>query len=435
MKTPLFSEHERLGARIVDFHGWDMPVWYSGIRQEHLAVRRRAGVFDVSHMGEIIVQGKNAPSFLNRMTTRNVAAMGVGTVLYTFLLNEGGGIVDDLMVSRLAGEHRYLLCVNAANREKDYAWLAANNRENATIEDASDSYAMLALQGPQACGIAEACLGFDANGLKPFHVSAWETGDFGMLLISRTGYTGAGGVEIYADPQAAVGLWRRLLDGGATPCGLGARDTLRLEMGYPLHGSDITEDTTPLEAGLDFAVDLNKGDFMGRSALLEQLRQGIGRKLSGVEITDRGVPRSGCRVFKGGRVVGAVTSGSVSPVTGYGMALAYLEPGLCEGETLEVEVRDKMLASRVKKPPFAPATIEEGEPCSRTAHVERAQPQEDIKREGHRWIRSFPKGCSTRKTTSGPGSRTGRPAWASPTTRSTSSGTSSTWSSSLQAPR
>ena len=357
MRTPIFHEHERLGARIVDFHGWEMPVWYAGIREEHLAVRRHAGVFDVSHMGEILVGGDNAALFLDTLLSRDIPAMEQGRVLYAFLLNEKGGIVDDLMVSRLGGGG-FLLCVNAANKDGDLALIDGREHDRTTVRDASGEYAMIALQGPESDTVFTRCTGKDPGGLRPFHVATFPSDVYGDLLVSRTGYTGAGGVEIYVDPDRAAHLWRGLLDAGAVPCGLGARDTLRIEMGYPLHGSDITEETTPLEAGLDFAVDFNKADFIGMGALLEQRRLGLTRRLTGIELVDRGVPRDQCRVLKDKTQVGVVTSGSVSPVTGRGIALAYMSIDIDEGASVHVDVRGRLLAAAVKRPPFVPGVLD-----------------------------------------------------------------------------
>ena len=357
MRTPLFHEHEKLRARIVDFHGWDMPVWYTGIKEEHLATRSHAGLFDVSHMGEIVVGGPRGAAYLDRALTRNVTAMRGGGVLYTFLLNDRGGIIDDLMVSCLEPGGRYLLCVNSSNRDRDYAWMVSRNSDGALIEDRSDAYAMIALQGPAAAAVLKACLGFELSGLRSFHLTVLKTAHFGELVVSRTGYTGAGGVEIFLDPGAAPALWRAFLDLGAVPCGLGARDTLRLEMGYPLHGNDITDETTPLEAGLSFAVDFDKPDFIGRDALLDQKGRGVTRRLVGIELLERGVPREHCRCVKDGRQVGTVTSGSISPVSGKGIALGYVESRFPEGTELSIEVREKTLRSVIRKPPFVSGTL------------------------------------------------------------------------------
>jgi aminomethyltransferase len=358
MRTPLFHEHEKLGARIVDFHGWDMPVWYSGIKEEHLATRRHAGLFDVSHMGEIVVKGPLSEAYLDRVLTRNIPAMKDGSILYTFLLNERGGIIDDLILYCMVQGERYMLCVNSSNKDKDHAWMVSRNSEGAAIEDKSDSYAMLALQGPFSGAILKTCVGFELSTLRSFHFALHKTIPYGELVVSRSGYTGAGGVEIFLSPETAPALWQSFLDQGAVPCGLGARDTLRLEMGYPLHGNDITESTTPLEAELAFAVDLGKADFIGKDALLDQQRRGIARRLVGIEVLDRGIPREHCRCIKDAREVGMVTSGSLSPVSGKGIALGYVDSLLKEGTELFIEVREKHLRSVIRKPPFVSGTLQ-----------------------------------------------------------------------------
>ncbi len=275
MKTPLHHEHETLHAKMVDFHGWAMPVWYTGIKEEHMATRKHAGLFDVSHMGEIEVKGEKALRYLDHLLTRDIALMNMGQAQYTFLLNEQGGIIDDLFIYCMEPLKRYLLCVNSANKDKDYSWMLKQNTCGAIIEDLSESYAMIALQGPASGHILKTCLAFNLEGL-PFHTFAvHDTKDFGRLIISLTGYTGAGGVEIFLSPEKVTALWQSFLVAGAVPCGLGARDTLRLEMGYPLHGNDITESTTPLEAGLGFAVDLKKPDFIGRAGPCGSAAKGL----------------------------------------------------------------------------------------------------------------------------------------------------------------
>jgi len=343
---------------MVDFHGWDMPVWYTGIKEEHLATRRHAGLFDVSHMGEITVSGEAAAPFLDRVLTRDIASMARGKALYTFLLNDAGGIIDDLIVYCLEPLTGYLLCVNSSNKDRDLAWMTGQNAEHALIRDMSEAYSMLALQGPAASAILRACLGFDDTGMRPFSFVVTDTPAYGELIVSKTGYTGAGGVEIFLDAGTAPALWHAFTRGGATPCGLGARDTLRLEMGYPLHGNDIDDTTTPLEAGLDFAVDLGKKGFIGEPALLAQKDRGITRRLAGLVVLDRGIPREHCRCLKDAREVGTVTSGSISPVSGKGIALAYVDARIKDGDELLVEVRDRTLLSVVTKPPFVPGTLQ-----------------------------------------------------------------------------
>lgn len=357
MRTVLYDEHVRLGAKIVDFHGWDMPVWYSGIKDEHMATRTAAGLFDASHMGELFVSGQDCASFLDRILTRQIAPMKPGKVLYTFFLNDKGGIIDDLTVYCITPGIRYMLCVNASNTENDLAWVRSQNQENSVIEDCSPGTALLALQGPDSARILGDCLKFDLDSLRYFTFAELESSGYGRLLISKTGYTGAGGVEIFLQADHAPRLWRCLIDAGAVPCGLGARDTLRLEMGYPLHGNDIDEGTTPLEAHLDFAVDMDKPHFIGREALAEQLHKGIGRRLSGIELLDKGVPRQGFLCLKDDEQVGVITSGSISPVLGRGIALAYLDSSVQYGEEIAVEVRSKQLRAVVRKPPFVSGTL------------------------------------------------------------------------------
>ncbi|HON37809.1 MAG: glycine cleavage system aminomethyltransferase GcvT [Desulfomonilia bacterium] len=355
MRTPLYHEHEKLGARIVDFHGWEMPVWYTGIKEEHLAVRNSAGLFDASHMGEIWVSGKESAPFLNRVLTRDIPAMPKNRVLYSFFLNEQGGIIDDLTVYCVEPGESYMLCVNASNTENDLRWITGQNREGALIEDRSSQTALIALQGPDADRILKDYLDFDPDILKNYTFTMLATAQYGDIMISKTGYTGAGGVEIFLPSEKAPGLWSSLVERGARPCGLGARDTLRLEMGYPLHGNDIDETTTPIEAGLSFAVDLNKSGFIGQEALKRQSEQGVSRRLRGLVLKERGVPRQGFECMKNGQKVGTVTSGSVSPVLGTGIALAYLDKSVEEKDEVDIIVRDKHLKSTVVRPPFVKA--------------------------------------------------------------------------------
>ncbi len=334
-----------------------MPVWYTGIKEEHMATRRHAGLFDVSHMGEIEVKGDMAVRYLDHLLTRDIASMDQGQALYTFLLNDGGGIVDDLFIYCMEPGKRYLLCVNSANKDKDYGWMLKQNTCGAVIEDLSESYAMIALQGPASGQILKTCLSFNLEGL-PFHTFATlETKAYNTLTISHTGYTGAGGVEIFLSPEKVTDLWHSFIIAGAVPCGLGARDTLRLEMGYPLHGNDLTESTTPLEAGLGFAVDLKKSDFIGRQALVDQQQKGFTRRLTGLIMLDRGIAREGCRCMKDGNEMGIVTSGSISPVSGSGIALGYIDKSVKEGDDVFIEVRGKNLKARVKKPPFVSGVL------------------------------------------------------------------------------
>jgi len=357
MKTPLFSEHNKLGARIVDFHGWEMPIWYSGIKSEHMATRQHCGIFDVSHMGEIYVRGTNSAALLNHVLTINVSPMQRGRVRYTFLLNENGGIIDDLTVYCIKPEEEYLLCVNASNAETDFAWIDSHNQIKADIENASDNVALLALQGPDSARILMQCLDFELDQIKYFNFRLVSSQAFGELLISKTGYTGAGGVEIFLDQRFANLVWQKFIAADATPCGLGARDTLRLEMGYPLHGNDINESTTPLEANLSFAVDLKKEAFIGKKSLEKQRQDGIARQLTGLVLLDKGVPRQGCSCLKNDQDVGYITSGSISPVLGKGIALCYLDRSIAENDKIAIKVRDKHLMAQVTRPPFVKGNV------------------------------------------------------------------------------
>lgn len=357
MKTPLFDQHVKLNARIVDFHGWEMPVWYTGIKDEHMATRSSAGLFDASHMGEIYISGDASAPFLDRILTRDISPMKPGKVLYTFFLNESGGIIDDLTVYCITPGQLYMLCVNASNTPHDLEWIHSQNREGAVIEDRSPGTALLALQGPGSADILRTCLGFELESIRYFTFTGFSTPDLGDFIISKTGYTGAGGVEIFISADKAVLLWNVLVGAGATPCGLGARDTLRLEMGYPLHGNDIDETTTPLEAGLSFAVNMNKADFVGKAALEKQLADGLERRLTGLVLLEKGVPRQGYPCMKGDTQIGVLTSGSISPVLGCGIAMGYLDMAIGEGEEVFVSVRSKNLRARVQKPPFVSGSI------------------------------------------------------------------------------
>jgi len=349
-----------LHARIVDFHGWDLPVWYTGIVEEHMATRQGAGLFDISHMGELFVSGPDSIAFLERVLTITVADLERWQAKYALLLNEHGGIIDDLLIYCIHPGTMYMLCVNASNTEKDYAWLMSQRHGQITIEDRSLQTVMLSLQGPLSEGVIKHVLDLDLQLIRYFHFLEQKTA-FGDLTISRTGYTGSDGVEIFMPPEKAGSLWRAFLDQGATPCGLGARDTLRLEMGYPLHGNDIDETTTPVEAGLGFAVDMHKPFFTGKPRLEDQLRDGITRRLTGLIMIEKGIPREGFICCRGEKTVGRITSGSISPVLHTGIALAYIDSDSKTGDEVEVMIRSKPVKARVAKPPFvAPAVHKPG---------------------------------------------------------------------------
>ena len=361
-RTPLHDRHVALGAKTVPFAGFDMPVQYSGILDEHHAVRSAAGLFDVSHMGEVLVSGPHAFDFVQHLVSNNVAVLANGKAQYTVMCREDGGIVDDLLVYR-RGEQDYLLVINASNIEGDVAWMRANNPMGATIEDISTSTGLLALQGPAAFDILAAATGFDASTLAFYTFAEPEDGTFlGLsdVIVSRTGYTGEPGVEIYTRAADAGRVWDALMEHGAAfglkPAGLGCRDTLRLESGYCLYGNDITTETNPLEAGLGWVTKLDASDFVGSERLREIKASGPARKLVGFVANERGIPRHGYAIQDGeGNVIGEVTSGTQSPILGKGIGLGYVtnDPALTgPGAILHVENRGRTFAVTVAKPPF-----------------------------------------------------------------------------------
>ena len=352
--TPLYEEHVRLDAKLVPFGGFAMPVQYpTGIRAEHQAVRATAGLFDVSHMGEFLVSGPEALSLVTFVTTNDPAQLSVGQAQYSAMCLESGGVVDDLIVYRL-GEQSFRLVVNAANIAKDWDHISEYApRYDTELSDESDRIALIALQGPSAQAVLARLTDTDLDGIRFYWFSEGEVAGVPML-ISRTGYTGEDGFELYMDAADATEVWRALLDdeSGVTPAGLGARDTLRLEVGYALYGSDIDEATTPLEARLGWLVKLDKGDFVGREALQAQKAQGVSRRLSGIRLSERGFPRPGHDVVYEGRAVGPVRSGTVGPSLGYGIATAYLPRSAAAGDPVTVVIRGKEVPGEVAKMPF-----------------------------------------------------------------------------------
>ncbi|MBI2962924.1 MAG: glycine cleavage system aminomethyltransferase GcvT [Deltaproteobacteria bacterium] len=353
-RTPLHAAHLRRGARMVEFAGWAMPVYYTGILDEHRAVRERAGLFDVSHMGEIEVRGARALPACQRLVTNDAGRLVPGAAQYAVLCTPSGGIVDDVIYTCLAAD-RYLFCVNASNEEKDLRWMRDQAGE-AEVVNRSAEFALLALQGPRAAAILQPLTGLALAPLRSFFVAEGEVAG-ARALVSRTGYTGENGFEIYLAPADAEGVWERLLSSGAAaglvPVGLGARDTLRLEKALLLYGNDIDEDTTPLEAGLDWVVKLDKGDFIGRDALVRQRAEGLRRRLVGLRMDGGAPPRHGYRVLRDGRPVGVVTSGTKSPTLGCGIALAMVERSTAEiGTRLEVEIRSRQHPAQVVPLPF-----------------------------------------------------------------------------------
>jgi aminomethyltransferase len=354
-RTPLHARHLAADARLVDFAGWDMPVQYRGVIEEHLAVRQRAGLFDVSHMGEILVTGPSALEAVQRLTSNDASRLRDGQAQYSALTTERGTPVDDILVYRLAAD-RYLLVVNAANDDKDFAWVAERMPSGARAEHASDRYAQLALQGPRAAAILARLTKAPVEELPSFsfveHTVAGR-----RALVARTGYTGEDGFEIYGDPTDAPALWDALLEAGRPesiePCGLGARDTLRLEACLMLYGQDIDDTTTLLEAGLGFIVKLDKGDFIGRDALARQKQEGPARRLVGFEMVERGIARHGYPVAVEGRNAGEVASGTYGPFIRRNVGLTYLPTSLArEGQDIDVIIRARPVKARVVRTPF-----------------------------------------------------------------------------------
>jgi aminomethyltransferase len=352
-RTPFHDFHVALGGKIVPFAGYEMPVQYpTGITAEHQAVRQGCGMFDVSHMGEFIIRGDRAVAFVDAVTTNDVAKLAVGQVHYSTILYESGTIVDDCLVYRFA-DH-LMLVVNASNREKDLAHISQRAAEfGVTIEDISDSIGLLAVQGPHAEEILGTLTDVDLPSIKYYHFTEGKVAGMPMI-VSRTGYTGEDGFELYHDVAHSEALWNALMGTGRiTPCGLGSRDSLRLEMGMALYGNDIDDTTTPLEAGLGWLVKLQKGEFTGRDALLKQKEQGIPRKLVGFTTAERSFPRHGYPVFYEGAASGVVCSGTLSPTLGIPIGTCYLPTaGSKEGTAFEIEIRGKRVPATVVKPPF-----------------------------------------------------------------------------------
>ncbi len=358
-RTPLYPIHKRYDARMIDFGGWEMPVHYTGILAEHQAVRNAAGLFDVSHMGEFLLSGPDAFPFLQRMTTNDLRRCKVGQAQYTLLCTERGTVVDDLIVYRLE-EARFLLCVNAANRRKDFTWLFDHRsaEERVVLEDVSDDFALLALQGPRAAEILAAATPFDPSGVAPFHLREGNLGGI-EAIVARTGYTGEDGFELFLPPQGAVSLWERLMEAGTPlgllPAGLGARDTLRLEMGYSLYGHELTEEISPLEAGLSWVVKLDKGPFVGRDALAQEKEKGPRRRKIGFTTGKRGIPRQGYAILHPERddLLGSVTSGSHAPSLGQAVGMGLVERQAFDSLTrIRIAIRKRQVDADVVPLPF-----------------------------------------------------------------------------------
>ena len=354
-RTPLYTMHKRMGARLIPFGGWEMPVEYSGITKEHTAVRTAAGLFDVSHMGEFDVRGPQALDLIQLVTTNDASILGDGQAQYSAMAYPMGTVVDDLLVYRYSAEH-FLIVVNAANIHKDFEWMKSYNRFDATIEDISDRVALLALQGPRAIEILQPLTALQLKNLAYYHFAQTKIGD-AATIVSRTGYTGEDGFEIYVDSEHSETLWNAFLESGSPlgllPCGLGARNTLRLEAKMLLYGNDMDATTTMLECGLGWIVKLDKGNFVGRDALLKQKQEGVQRKLVGFEMLSRDIARDHYPVFIKGREVGHVTSGSPSITLKKNIGLAYLPAEHASpGSLFQVSVRGRLSEAQVVRTPF-----------------------------------------------------------------------------------
>ncbi len=358
-KTPLNKAHRELGARMVDFGGWDMPVQYSGVIDEHLAVRSAAGLFDVSHMGEVEVRGKGALAYIQELTTNDAAKLVDGQVQYSAMCYEDGGVVDDVTLYRFTAEH-YMFCVNAANTDKDFAWMQDVLKQgdflDVVLENVSAKVGQIALQGPKAATILARLTDCDLNTIAYYRFTEGEV-DGAECIISRTGYTGEDGFELYCAAERTESLWNSLLAAGRPdgllPIGLGARDTLRLEKKYALYGHEISKDIKPLEAGLGWITKLDKPSFVGRDALAAMQQQGVPRRLVGIRMTDPGIPREGYPLYVGDTEIGVVTSGTMSPSLKVGIALGLVKSDHAAiGTELQVGIRNRKVRAAVVKTPF-----------------------------------------------------------------------------------
>jgi aminomethyltransferase len=355
-KTPLHARHTALGARMVPFAGWEMPVEYSGISDEHLAVRTRAGVFDVSHMGEIEVAGRDALAAIQRITSNDASKLRVGQAQYAGLLLPTGTFVDDLLVYRLAEDH-FLLVVNASNVTKDFRWIADHVREagDAVAVDSSSRYALIAIQGPAARETLQPLTAIELGAIRYYWFAHGEVAGV-RCTVSRTGYTGEDGYELFVPPAQAPRVWDAILNEGRAldvkPAGLGARDTLRLEAAMRLYGNDIDDTTTPLEADLEWIVSWTKGDFIGREALAAQKAAGVHRRLAGFEMLDRAIARHGYPVIVGDSPAGVVTSGTQTPFLKKAIGMAYVPASLAPGAEIEIDVRNRRARARLVPLPF-----------------------------------------------------------------------------------
>lgn len=353
-KTTLHSIHKELGAKMVEFAGWEMPVQYEGIRQEHLAVRKSSGLFDVSHMGEIEVRGPDAIRFCQWVTTNDVKKVADFQAQYTLLCNNEGGVVDDVIIYKFSDEY-FLFCVNASNSDKDFAWIKKEEDNfNVEVSDKSSEFSQIAIQGPDSKTILSKSVEQSLDDIKKFRFKILDWKGYEMI-VARTGYTGEEGFEIFLPWDGAPALWKSLMESGSEfeikPCGLAARDTLRIEMGYSLYGHEIDEDINPLEAGLSRYIKLDNDNFIGKAALTKSLDAGLKNKLVGFELLERGIPREGYDIFKNGTFLGNVTSGTLSPSLEKPIGLGYLNIK-ADDDRIQIQIRDTLRDAKIVNIPF-----------------------------------------------------------------------------------
>ena len=354
-RTALHPEHLKAGAKMTDFHGWDMPLYYTSILEEHACVRNAVGLFDISHMGQVLVSGAGAMSLLNGLCVSDVTQVGESRACYTMLVNEQGRILDDIIIYRV-GSQDYLVIVNCANREKDYAWLTQHQDARTEIRPVSDGRSMIAIQGPRSSEVIEQVLGIHVDGLARFSLMPLN-GQGPQAWMARTGYTGSDGFEVFLTEEPSVRLWQRLLQEqdsvGVQPVGLGARDTLRLEAGLRLYGTDMDDTTTPYEADLGWTVAINKPSFLGKAALAQQKTSGVSKRLVGFELAEGPVPRHGFPLLIDGRQVGQVTSGTFSPMLAKPIGMGYVDSAVATvGTILQITIRSKTYPATIVKLPF-----------------------------------------------------------------------------------
>lgn len=351
-KTCLFDRHVALGATMSPFGGFDMPIQYTSIIEEHEAVRKQCGVFDVSHMGEVLVKGKEATSFINHIFTNDIQNLAVGKVMYGMMCYDDGGTVDDTCICRLA-EEEFLMTINAANIDKDIDWIKTNTTGyDVDIEHLSDYYGQLAIQGPDSEAIVNEVLGIPCQDLHFYEVKALHKDDE-KIIISRTGYTGEDGFELYGSHQFIILQWDKLMSSGrCKPCGLGCRDTLRFEVGLPLYGNELSSEISPIMAGLGMFVKLEKSEFIGREALLRQKTEGVAKRLRGIELDDNAIPRHGYNILQNGAIIGQVTTGYRLISTNKSCAVALVDASLKLGDRVEIQIRKKTFPGTIVKKKF-----------------------------------------------------------------------------------